>query len=350
MKSLLKGRVRMLDIIIPHYDEPWEDGKRYFDMLGCQRGVDFGKIRVLLIHDGTRPFPDRYFEDYPYKVEQHTIRHKGVSAARNKGLDLAKAKWVTFCDFDDTYANVFSLKFVMDLLPTDECDLLWGSFIMEGNHFEGADGKLFLTMHDEFNMVWVHNKYYRLDFLRKHKLRFNEELWYSEDSAFNAILEEHIDRDRICTIKAPLPGYVWCFRKDSTTTNPKNVASNVLGHFRRNQYVTDTFTKDKQSYANVMAARTMTDAYVDLNRKDLPPMPKDGEKPDKDQKLVQQLEDEVYDFFVKYRKDMKEVSEKNWNRVMQATIKEGKMCRYIKEDRPTFAQWLKALRKKHEKG
>ena len=340
----------MLDIVVPHYDEAWEEGKRYFDMLGCQRGVDFSKIRVLLIHDGVKPFPDKYFSGYPYKVEQHVIKHGGVSAARNKGIDLAKAKWISFCDFDDTYSSVFSLKFVMDLLYTEDYDLLWGSFIMEGSHYKEDTGTLVLTPNEQFNMVWIHNKYYRLDFLKKHNIRFCEELWFSEDSAFNAIIEGAIDQKRIGTIKTPYPPYVWCYRKNSATTDPDKIAINVLGHFRRNKYVTEEYYKEGYIHANVMAARTMTDAYIGLNRNDVPPMLNGEEERTRDQEIMLQLEDEVYEFFMKYREDLKRVSEEFWNRVMKATLKEGNMCRYIREDKPTFAQWLKELRKKHEKG
>ena len=85
----------MLDIIMPHYDEPWSTGKPFFDMLGAQRMVDFRKIRVILVHDGTSVFDRKIFAEYPFEVDQYRIEHRGVAAARNFGLRKAEAEWVT---------------------------------------------------------------------------------------------------------------------------------------------------------------------------------------------------------------------------------------------------------------
>ena len=42
-----------LDIIVPHFQEPWAVGKKFFDMLALQRGVSFQDFRVILCQDGT---------------------------------------------------------------------------------------------------------------------------------------------------------------------------------------------------------------------------------------------------------------------------------------------------------
>ena len=69
----------ILDIIVTHYNEPWEIVRNYFNMLDLQRGVDFNDIRVFLIHDGTEAYPDEYFSNRPYHVEQHSISHRGIA-------------------------------------------------------------------------------------------------------------------------------------------------------------------------------------------------------------------------------------------------------------------------------
>ena len=42
-----------LDIIVPHFQEPWAVGKKFFDMLALQRSVSFQDFRVILCQDGT---------------------------------------------------------------------------------------------------------------------------------------------------------------------------------------------------------------------------------------------------------------------------------------------------------
>ena len=43
----------LLDIIVPHYKEPWEVGRPLFEMLALQRGVSFSDFRVILVNDGS---------------------------------------------------------------------------------------------------------------------------------------------------------------------------------------------------------------------------------------------------------------------------------------------------------
>lgn len=74
---------------------------RCIDSLLDQTYVDF---ELLLIDDGSTDGSGDVCDEY--KKEDHRIKvfHKqneGVSKARNKGLDEATGKWITFVDSDD---------------------------------------------------------------------------------------------------------------------------------------------------------------------------------------------------------------------------------------------------------
>lgn len=171
---------RKIDIIVTHYKEAWSDGAKLFNMLDLQRGIDFDQIRVILVNDGEEnSLPDEYFQNRPYEVRQISIPHAGVSAARNAGLRTATAAWVTFCDFDDTYTNIYSLKEILDLLPAPDYDMLKGELIIE----DFLDGKTSLTYSPErSSFVFIHGKFYRREFLISNDIWFDENQTFNEDS------------------------------------------------------------------------------------------------------------------------------------------------------------------------
>ena len=60
----------VLDLIVPHYREPWETCHYLFDTVAMQRGIPFEDIRVLIVNDGDdTSLDDVDFSVYPYKVE-----------------------------------------------------------------------------------------------------------------------------------------------------------------------------------------------------------------------------------------------------------------------------------------
>lgn len=318
-----------LEIIMPHYNEPWKVVRPFFTMLCCQRGVNFDDFCVHIIHDGTEAFPD-YFYGMPFNVRQSVIKHGGVSATRNYGIDQADAKWVCFCDCDDTFSSVYSLKLIFDVLDTEDFDLLWGSFISEdvlGTRFVMQEKK-------QQNLVWVHCKFYRLDFLRKSGVRFEESLYYCEDSAFNAVLNFELDPRRVGEIKSKFPLYVWCWRNDSSTTNPKNGLKNMIGHFERNLYVLDEMRKRNLDESRVMVARTLTDAYFYLTMKNL----YEGAEP---------LEKRVCEFYRENRADLAKVTPNEASKVMQVSENSARNMRILNENRPPIDVWLKGLEEKY---
>ena len=258
----------LLDIIVTHYKEPWEVGSKFFSMLDLQRGIDFSQIRVLLINDGTEnELPKELLEHRPYEVKQYSIPHAGVSAARNESIRRSEAEWICFCDFDDMFVSVFSLKNVLDLLPAPGYDMLWADFVSEDRM---KDGTKKYHLRGE-NVVFIHAKFYRRQFLLDHDLWFEEGLTFNEDSCFNAVLNTVVDYKRTGKIETKAPIYVWCFTENSATTTPGNRWKALLGLYERNKKVCEAFKKrlpDDRYCA--MVARTVTDAYYTLNMTKLP--------------------------------------------------------------------------------
>ena len=256
----------MLDIIVTHYKEPWQIGKKFFDMLGLQVAVNFDDIRVTLIHDGTDLFPDEYFSEYPYTVEQVRIDHAGVSAARNTGIERATQKWIQFCDFDDMYSNAFSLKTVLDVLDTDLYDVLWDDFWSVDRLNDG-----WVINRRSENVVFVHGKVFRREYLMQSCLRFDTSLEFNEDCLFCTTALETLPCERIGKINTPFPFYVWCYTPKSTTSTQANWWRAYIGGYDRNRKVVELFKKckPKERY-QAMVARHIWDSYYMLNLETMP--------------------------------------------------------------------------------
>ena len=250
----------MLDIIVTHYNEPWHICKPFFDMLACQRGVEFDEFRVILVHDGTPRFPEEYFSCYPYNVMQLDKPHGGVSEARNFGLSVSDATWVQFADCDDTYTGIYSLRAVMAHMDRD-VDYMWSPFWVEYMR----NGELTARV-QEANIVWIHAKYFRRKWLVENKIVFPVGINYSEDSAFGAIVNELIKPKRSGKIKTDFPIYVWVYRDDSISQNPANKAKNITGFIDRNEYVVQEFKRRGIPYAH-MVGRMFADAYWAFHQK-----------------------------------------------------------------------------------
>ena len=261
----------MLDIIVTHYKEPWEVGKKFFDMLGLQRGVDFSSFRVLLVNDGEEyALPDLCFSDYPYTVQQISIPHGGVSAARNAGLKAATDKWVMFCDFDDMFSNVYALRNMTELLPAPDYDMLWAHLITED--LLEKNNRLLITP-DDSNFVFIHGKMYRRAFLVENDIWFDEELSFNEDSAFNAVFNTIANYRRVGELKTFAPPYIWCRRNNSVTTTPGRIDAATMGHFHRNLKVCEAHKKRlTDERIRGMVTRTVYDTFYMLHSKLISPI------------------------------------------------------------------------------
>lgn len=173
-------------------------------------------IEIILVDDGS---PDRCPEMCDALAEQDSrirVIHKengGLSSARNAGLKAAKGKYVGFVDSDDDvkpdmYEKMLSVMesetvdFVMSdyiRIPAAGAPYLKTLNIRSGRYDKTAlREEIFpsLIMGENVDygpLLSVGHCLYKTDFLRSNGFFFDEEVRWSEDNIFSAIVGYHAD-------------------------------------------------------------------------------------------------------------------------------------------------------------
>ena len=158
-----------------------------------QLDIDY---EILLVENGSTDHTEKIVSKLSERYEniRAFTSEKGVSRARNKGIEEATGKWIFFLDADDVCLKEIE-KLVTQNASLDDADLIIGSYMKDQtpiihdysilNTVIECDDRLKLWMLSRPTLrmqAWA--KIYRNDYLKKNNLFFNEELSYSEDSEF----------------------------------------------------------------------------------------------------------------------------------------------------------------------
>lgn len=151
---------------------------------------------ILLVENGSTDKTEKIVSELSEKYENVRALNseKGVSKARNKGIQEAEGKWIVFLDADDVCLKEIE-KLMIQITSLNDVDLVMGSYMKDQtpiihdyaalNTVAECDDELKVWMLSRPTLrmqAWA--KIYRTDFLKDKKIFFNEELSYSEDSEF----------------------------------------------------------------------------------------------------------------------------------------------------------------------
>lgn len=285
-----------LDLIVPHYKEPWETCKYLFDTIATQRGINFDDIRVIVVNDGDRLLDEDCFAGYPYKVEYLKKQHGGVSAARNYGLDHSEADYVMFCDIDDGFLSNYGLYLVFSAM-NEGFDMLVSTFIEESFTKET---KLPLILPRKDDMTFVHGKAYRREFLMDNGLRFADDLTIHEDGYFNLVTYT-VAKNSGKVRKVDTPFYLWKWNDNSVVrSNKDDFVLKTYDHLMKvRERTCDELKKrgyDKEYRVSV--CMTVLNSYYDFQ--------KDAYHTAQNEKYLRQAERAFKGFWTKFNKVFKD--------------------------------------------
>ena len=210
-----------ISVIVPVYNVE-KYLSRCIESILSQTFTDF---ELLLIDDGSTDRSGEICDEYAKKDTRIRVFHtknRGVSAARNLGLDNAKGEWISFVDSDDWVECNHFQSFVSQF--NDNVDLCINSFIAnlsygaKSFHYPNLITKnkihsieIFFTIlqpHSQF--LW--NKIFKKEIIKNHNIQFNTKLNLGEDNVF--ILEY------INYVKLISSSFICTYHYDQTDENP----------------------------------------------------------------------------------------------------------------------------------
>lgn len=177
-----------LSIVIPVYNVE----KYLADCLDSVLFHDIPDYEVIVVNDGSTDSSPKILKEYadrfPELLQVITTENGGVGSARNKGMEIAKGKYVLFLDSDDSYAEGaipeilsqcdedFDICF-FDAAAKNESGKIIGRVI--GPSVVGE-----FTMETNPAVIFVQpstwNKIFRLSLFTDHGIFFPGSVWYED--------------------------------------------------------------------------------------------------------------------------------------------------------------------------
>lgn len=204
-----------VSIIVPIYN-----AEKFLDK--CINSIlnqTYDNYELILVNDGStdrsKEICSRYCNIEKYdknaKIKYIFQTNSGVSAARNKGIDVAEGEFITFVDADD-YLDEKYLEELIKAQKRNNSDWTLCEFTNIDLETGIRNRKISFTdcvyyKKDDIekkvipktlvndNMQMIGNPYcklYKKTLLDQHSIRFNEDLYYHEDRLFNFEYSNHI--------------------------------------------------------------------------------------------------------------------------------------------------------------
>ncbi len=207
----------LVSVIIPVYN-----GEKYVaSCLNNMMAQTYKKMEIIVIDDGSKDDSAKIAREYPVKLISHA-KNRGLSAARNTGIDAAQGEYIHFMDVDDTINNDYYREMV-EAITEAGADIACGGMVNEKHHYKtwrfkerkvyvSPKAKMKVTYVGKWGYVWRY--LFRKDFLKSYNLRF-EEGRFIEDMIFSLLAVYHSNR----LVVVPNTEYFYYHRENSIMNN-----------------------------------------------------------------------------------------------------------------------------------
>ena len=195
----------LISIIIPCYNAS-KTIEKCVSTLFLQ---SYTNIEILAIDDGstdnTNEVLNKLAESDPRLIVL-TQENKGVSCARNKGIEISKGKYISFVDADD-HVDVNYIKRMHDILIREKTQLVISKYLIgDDNPKDNAN----LDISDKKSLIkemmipkhnigsFVFNRLYVREIITSNSITFDPDIYVCEDILFNYEYLKHAESFSIC--------------------------------------------------------------------------------------------------------------------------------------------------------
>lgn len=185
-----------VSIIIPCFNAE----KTIIRTLKSIESQSMGNYQVVMIDDGSTDNTEKIIKKYIKDKNDYLYikqKNSGVSAARNRGLEKAKGKYISFLDADDVYHPKF-LEILCNEIENNSVDIVCSKYKwININETIGEDStddmkSVRLSNREIIERYMRKRKYmfsfgnclYKHEIIDEQKIKFDTELAYGEDSLF----------------------------------------------------------------------------------------------------------------------------------------------------------------------
>jgi glycosyltransferase involved in cell wall biosynthesis len=185
----------IISILIPVYNNE----EYLYRCLNSIISQTFLKYECILIDDGSTDNSRAICNEFSSKDNRFITlyqENRGVSSARNKGLDIARGKWITFVDSDD-WCDSEMLQILYDLVinytaDVSICNLIRTNTIYVQEKKASNPRKTIMSGKQAIIEMFAGNifgtsacaKLIRSDIIEQHSIRFSKDIHYSEDALY----------------------------------------------------------------------------------------------------------------------------------------------------------------------
>ena len=198
-----------LQILVNHYQEDENIVKRFLNSIAKQENVDF---EVIIGSDGGLQISDELLSSYSFPITYLYLSHSGVCHTRNILLDKSDTEYIMFCDIDDMFCEPNGLNCLLTAAQNTNANVVGSPFLQEEPTTTGFN---YNEWHHD--VLHVHGKIFKRQFLIDNHIRFPDEMEISGDMMFlwlvYALSHNTIWIDDIF--------YIWKFYSESVTRKDK---------------------------------------------------------------------------------------------------------------------------------
>jgi glycosyltransferase involved in cell wall biosynthesis len=233
-----RGAVPCISVIVPVYNvEAYL--RECLDSIAHQT---LREIEIICVNDASPDLSQEILTEYAKKDGRFVVinhkENKGLSGARNSGLDVAKGDFIYFIDSDDLLANNDSLETLYKRSQVDDSDEVIGGIVK----WNQETGEKYLDWHKYYLERDVHglslkdipqlranviacNKLIRMKLIKENKVRFNEEIIKNEDNPFSVKL--HVLSKKISIVKET----IYIYRQTNSSIMATEKKSDALSRW-----------------------------------------------------------------------------------------------------------------------